>query len=238
MSATDGIEAVALPRGVVVRVARDPVPPEAPPDSAIAREWDRQRAATPRLFNGAILSTLSIDAEAGEVLARRETYQRLVVQPRVMTGVRLLSVTGILVARDERGREHVLLGRRAAGVRLYGGMWEIGPSGGLPAPPAAVETLEADALAAHLADETHEEIGLDAGFGSARVVAVVRDHFARSDDVCLRVDAGALDPLRFLTPANWEYEEVKWVAADEFRTFAAENEMIAASRALAGVMGW
>lgn len=245
MSGPDGVtlpgslvRAWALPGRVRVVISREATPGEAPADSAIGREWSRQRDENPRLHNGPILSVQALDPETGEVLARRDTYQRLVVQPRVSTGVRLLAVTGALVARDERGHEHLLLGRRAPGVRMYGGLWEIGPSGGLGVPPAPVTELDAAALSAHLGDEASEEIGIETPLGVP--VAVVRDDAARSDDICLRVEMGPLERVATLAPASWEYTEVLWVPVAELaRVDAAEGDsIIAASRVLMRVLGW
>lgn len=222
---------------LTVRISREAPPAEAAPGSEAHAEWERQRAANPRLYNAPILSVVSFDAEAGEMLARRETYQRLVIQPRVMTGVRLLGVTGILVARGEGGEEHVLLGRRAPDVRIYGGMWELGPSGGVGVPPRSVETLTAEHLTSFLSDEAEEEVGLEVG--SARPVAVVRDLIARSDDVALRVEVGELGAVA-ARPVSWEYTQTAWVAVRELAAFEAKfaGEVIGPTRALMRLMGW
>lgn len=245
MSGPDGVtlpgslvRAWSLPGRVRVAISRDAPPGEATADSAIGREWARQREENPRLHNGPILSVQALDPEAGEVLARRDSYQRLVVQPRVSTGVRLLAVTGVLVARDAGGQEHVLLGRRAPGVRMYGGLWEIGPSGGVGVPPAPVTELDTAALSAHLGDEASEEIGIEIPPGVP--VAVVRDDAARSDDVCLRVEMGPLEGVANLAPASWEYTQVRWAPVRELAALdgAEGNGIIAASRVLMRVLGW
>ncbi|CAG1006111.1 hypothetical protein PHYC_03288 [Phycisphaerales bacterium] len=226
-------------RDLTIRIARDPAPPDAPPGTQAHDEWERQRAANPRLHNAPILSVVSFDPETGDLLTRRESYQRLVIQPRVMTGVRLLGVTGILVASDALGREHVLLGLRAPGVRIYAGMWELGPSGGVSVPPVSVETLTAAHLTACLADETEEEIGLEIAGGEP--VALVRDSLARSDDVALRVVVGDLGEFASrAAPSNWEYTRTAWVPIAQLPEFDAANaaEIIAPTRALFRILGW
>jgi hypothetical protein len=222
-----------------VTIARDPPPPEAPPGSPTAKEWDRQRAANPRLFNGPVLSVVSLDPAAAHIAARRDTYQRLVVQPRVHTGVRMLAVTGVGGGDDAAGRRHALFGLRGPGVRVYPGMWELGPSGGLPVPPAPVAELSPADLARALADEIDEEIGVEVPAGTP--CAMVRDHAAFSDDICVLIDAGALEPLAERTaPANWEYQRTAWVPLDALPDWERSHadSTIAATRALLRLLAW
>ena len=130
------------------------------PSDAARREWDRLTSLNPRLFPGPILAFMGLDEHRGEILARRDSYMRLAVQPTVPTGTRLLSVTAILLATDDAGREHIFMGQRAAGVRNYPSLWELGPSGGMGVPPLAVDSLDAAQIAASALDEIAEEIGL------------------------------------------------------------------------------
>jgi len=222
-----------------VRILISPDPPP-PPTPAVDREWDRQRARTPRLHDGPILSVVAVfhaDADAAEIVCRRDGYKRLCVQPAVPTGARLLAVTGILTARDGRRREHVLLGRRSPETRLHGGLWELGPSGGVAVPPPAVTELDERALLAHLADEALEEAGVTIRAG--RPVALVRDAAAFSDDVAILCDLGDLADAR-AAPANWEYTDTRWVPVDELPGFDAAHasEIIPATRALLRFLGW
>lgn len=237
------VEAAPLAPGVRVQIARTPVPPDAPAGTPVHDRWETLRRENPRLYNAGVLSVVSVDFERGEILCRRDTYQRLVVQPQVRTGVRQLSVTGVLSAPDRTGRLHVLLGRRGAGTRIYPGLWELGPSGGVPSPSPSIESLDARSLAACLYDEIAEEIGVDLHqtVACAGVCALVRDHIASSDDVILRLDlAGHLDPGVPLPPANWEYEETRWVPVDELTSLdqAGDLAIIEASRALMRLLGW
>lgn len=229
------IEAWPLPPTLTIDIAPGPAPPDAAPDSDVGREWARQRAANPRLFSGPILSVVTLDPGVGHLACRRDNYQRLAVQPRVRTGVRLLAVTGVLMAHDEKGEPHVLLGRRSPQTRIYGGQWELGPSGGVSPPAAPILRLTHDDLATHLADEIAEEVGLS--IRGARAVGVVRDHDACSDDVSFLVDLGGMPNAG---PANWEYTHTRWVAVRDLPALVRDEgaTIIDATRALMALLGW
>lgn len=222
----------------MVTITRPPGPPELSP--AVEARWRELCIENPRHFDGPILSVVTFDVDGGEVLCRRDRYSRLAVQPRVMTGVQQLSVTAVLMARDGAGRRYVLLGRRSPQTRIYGGMWELGPSGGVAPPPANVEEVSAGALLSHLADEVSEEVGLEFDASRARAVAFVRDHVAHSDDVCIECDLGAIEALGRSGPANWEYTETVWLPVDAVAQFDEGNAgvIIAPTRALFRVLGW
>lgn len=217
-----------------VTITRERPPP---PTAAIEAEWARRVAANPMLHDGGVLSVLGFDAETNAVSARRDTYKRLAVQPRVPTGVRLLAVTAILRAVDASGASHVLLGRRSHRTRIYGGCWELGPSGGVGMPQPAVERLALAALCEHLIEEVREEAGLGVQ-GPGVPVAYVRDHVAFSDDLVIVLEAGSLEEVRSSSgPANWEYEETCWMPVTQAARFD-NHDTIAASRAIFRAMGW
>ncbi|MFA6044497.1 MAG: NUDIX hydrolase [Phycisphaerales bacterium] len=237
-----GIELWPVDASVHVEVARDGVPETAASDSPVGREWARLCATNPRMFDGTLLSVRGFDAASGQILAKRERYQRLAVQPQVQTGVRLLAVTA-LVMQGEGDDARVLLGRRGDRVRMYPGMWEFGPSGGVDSPPLSIDRLDVEHLRSHLADEISEELGpgaldsLGAAVESAEPIALTRDHMARSDDVCFAVSAqGGLNPH----DPNWEYSEVRWLTPKEAAAFnAAEPDaIIPPTRALMRFLGW
>ena len=228
-----------------------------PNSAAVDAAWSKLVASNPRYFDGPILSVVHLphevpyelrhdgaanrshDEPAFEILARRDRFARLAVQPAVATGVRILSVTAVLLAKDASGREWVLLGRRSHKTRVYGGMWELGPSGGLNDPPAPVTSLDHDAILRHLADEVHEEAGLHITSGQA--LAIARDHKAMSDDIVFACDVGTLEEASSQAhAANWEYDEVRWLATDSLAPFDAlhEQAIIPPTRALFRAFGW
>ena len=217
------------------------------PSDAARREWDRLTSLNPRLFPGPILAFMGLDEHRGEILARRDSYMRLAVQPTVPTGTRLLSVTAILLATDDAGHEHIFMGQRAAGVRNYPSLWELGPSGGMGVPPLAVDSLDAAQIAASALDEIAEEIGLArvGGHGtpdthgthnssnanqqtSAPLLlpqspcAILRDHGAHSDDIVIPINLGAsLDRVRI--EHNWEYQNSRWLPAAAAADFVRDH---------------
>lgn len=213
-------------------------PPPATQDAR--REWDRLAATNPRLYNGPLLSVVSIDFERALIHARRDTFQRLVVQPRVRTGVHLLAVSALLLARDERGVEHLFLARRGPNVRVYPNQWEFGPSGGVAPPHASIASLAEHDLCRSLAEEMDEEIGCALPIGEP--IALIRDHVAFSDDLVFRCDAGPLDdPTRSLgAVSNWEYSEALWLPVPEIPAFDARfaSQIIPPTRAMWQAMGW
>jgi hypothetical protein len=199
---------------------------------AVRAKWSELTAHNTRMYDGPILSVTSVDAEFGVIHAARDRYARLAVHPSVRTGVRLLSVTAMLVARDAGGLSHVFFGRRGAQVARYPGMWEIGPSGGLAVPAPNIREIGMSFIANHLRDEIEEEIGVDASAFVMRPIAYVRDHNVMSDDIVLRVECACT--IEELAPRiDWEYSETRWVPEDCAASFASERDVIVTTRALA-----
>ncbi len=178
-------------------VAAATAPPKAGGASdEIECRWTVARAANPRLRDGEVLSVLAIDAAGGTISATRSSYKRLVVQDGTLDlGVRMLGVKGLIVGQDHKGEEHVLMARRGMGTRVYGGMWEIAPAGGVGVPPPGVEELGTDALRRALAEEAAEELGITLDASGAMPVAVVEDAVARSVEVIVRLEwPGVVEP--------------------------------------------
>jgi hypothetical protein len=231
-----GIIAWPVRGELTVRISSEPAPA---PTAPVLEQWAKLIRDNPRHYNGPLLSVVTLDLDRGELLCRRDNYQRLAVQPTVPTGVHQLAVTGILTATDGGGRQYALLGRRSHETRIHGGMWELGPSGGVVPPPPNLNTMTTADLIRHLADEVAEEVGLDLPPG--HVVALVRELAAFSDDIAIACDLGSLEAVSPRTSAaNWEYTEVLWLPLDAVRQFdqANEGEIIGATRALFRVLGW
>jgi 8-oxo-dGTP pyrophosphatase MutT (NUDIX family) len=223
-----------LPFDPAVRRLSIHVQPGSPPapTTDVERAWSEMARRNPRLYNGPILAVRSIDASTGRIVAGRDTYQRLVVQPQVATGVRQLSVTGLLIRGADSGREEVLLGRRSGETRMYTGLWELGPAGGLEPPPRHIPTIDHDALLDQLRRECREEAALEIT-GPGEPIGIVYDPLGHSHDIVLKV---AVEPGA--APAKpehaWEYRETRWIAAADLASFdrAHASEIIPPTRAL------
>lgn len=214
------------------RAATDPGTEE-----RIAAAWRRMTGANPRLFNGPILSVRGFDpapdGRPGGVLhAAVDEYRRLAVQPEVPTGTRQLSVTGLLVARDSGGREHVCLGRRSHQTRMYGGLWELAPSGGVDPPGAGAGSLGGEDLWRALVREIEEELALPATPEPVEIVALIADPASFSVDALVRAEVPM--PAESLiarargasSHERWEYESVRWVPLADLLAFIAAEPVI------------
>ncbi|MFI4897313.1 MAG: hypothetical protein ACIARR_05765 [Phycisphaerales bacterium JB059] len=195
---------------------------EIPPPIAHATEqrWGELLDQNPRHFDGPILAIESFDAHTNTIHARREGYKRLAVQPHVETGVRVLSVTGMITALDEHGRACVLLGQRSPETRVHGGLWELAPAGTLDAPAPGVSTIGADAARAQLRTELLEELGLELDLAPARPIALIVEGPGCSVDIVMRLETGVPIETLGLSTDAWEYTHVRWLALAEAPVFA------------------
>lgn len=137
-----GCEVKAMAPGASVRVLNRAGALPEPDERTAPRVGSSSAKRNPRLFDGAILAVESIgfSSSNGDVTieAPHDRYQRLAVQPTVNNGVRLLAARGVVSASDVRGVERVFVGQHNARTHVYGGMWELGPSGGIQPPGAGV----------------------------------------------------------------------------------------------------
>jgi 8-oxo-dGTP pyrophosphatase MutT (NUDIX family) len=219
-----------------LRILIDDAPPPADPalDRAVERRWQAMKRQNPRLFGGGVLSVSSLDAAAGLIRCRRDDYRRLVVQPDVPTGVLQLAISGLVLAPDARGRPHVLLGRRGHRTRMYGGMWELTPAGGVEPPvPPARELAHGD-LAAELVRELREETGLEPPPTRALppALCIVLDRLASSYDIILRLDLPEPSTPRPSPGSQWESLEFRWLSLDDVSRFLAHEPVIEPTRAV------
>lgn len=205
--------------------------------------WRDLCAANPRLYDGPILAVTGAHYTATftlEIDTRRSSYRRLAVQNEVETGTDQLSVTAIVCGRDAEDRPHVLLGRRGRSTRIYGGMWELGPSGGITPPPPGVVEIDAEAVDRQVREEIAEEMGGGLRVRVEALTALTYDPIARSLD--LVVDCTALGTVTggAAGVGNWEYHGALWVAVDEIATFDREHgaAIIGPTRALFRYYGW
>ncbi|MGQ0628804.1 MAG: hypothetical protein ACT4PL_11980 [Phycisphaerales bacterium] len=215
------------------------IQPAAAPSAEIEQRWSRACAANPRLHDGPILAVRSANPTTGQLTLAPDTFKRLVVQDLTLDlGVRLLGVKGLLMARDRAGLPHILLARRGSQTRIYGGLLEIAPAGGVRL--RADGTLSPTALVDALIEEAHEELALTLDPLSARAVAFVQDEHAHSVDVIIRADLGStIDPAhppRATDPAHtFEYTESRWAPLANAPTFAADPDLVPPARI---VMHW
>ncbi len=232
---------------------------EAPPPPASAEEeiaWAALCAANGRLYNGPLLSVVRVEAPpqtgaACVITCRREWFKRLAIADVVPTGVHLLAVSGMLVARDDAGAQHVLLGRRSSQTRVYGGMWELAPSGGIEPPPTqrpGAGIIDRTHVLRVLQAEAREELSMELDVSATRFVALVHDERAHSDDLIVRVDLPAkIDPRWAPCPPRtapgadaWEYVDAAWLPVAQAAGFAAEHTdaIIPPTRAVMRLLGW
>lgn len=213
-------------------------PPAPPTDPAVEGRWAELLRDNPRLFDGPILSVERMDLAAGTLSCRREGYKRLAVQPEVPTGVQLLSVTGILTARSRPGIDHVLIGKRGRQTRVYGGMWELAPSGGIEPPSPDATRLDWSGILDQLASELAGETGLTTPIEAPFLLGAIRDPEAFSLDLAVR--ASFSRPVEYLRPAraNWEYAETRWLPLTEIPAFAAREPFVETSLAVLDLLGW
>ena len=190
--------------------------------------WDQLCAERPRLFDGPILSFLS--EESGLIRAKHDTYKHLVVQTErpelIEPPVMQLSVTGVLIAHDKENKPHVLLGRRSDDTRIYGSLWELGPSGGLDPPTPAVTSLDEISVIRQLQIECQDELGIKGVFTSHGILGLIDDHLAMSTDIVVRLDLQRKVDELIASTSNWEYIETLWVPADRLVEFGEQNQTI------------
>lgn len=218
------------PFGVVdgFRIAAEPLPPPAEPAEA-ADAWARLCGANDRLFDGPIYAVRAVESAPPRLVVTMDSYRRLAIQadPAVGDlGVRLLGVKARIIGVDADGHEHMLIGRRHPQTRTYGGLWEVGPGGGVGPRDIAAERLDAGSLLAHLRAEAREELGLDLDASTAPEQPwplVLEDDFAHSVDVVFqRRWAGVVNPRAAACRADdrdWEYIDTAWLSRREAPEF-------------------
>ncbi len=214
----------------------------------------------------------------GQGLAHVElrTYKHLACQfepellhahPTGDLGVRLLGVKGAVLARDPLGRRHVALARRHPDTRVYPGMWEIAPGGGIhpspvavPAPTSLPPPTVADLLST-LREELLDELGLDwdQAIDAAAPLALLDDQQACSVDVVFaltfRATIGRLRPGVPHAPpqvvgldaslcqsgrCSWEVIDLAWLAQHEAQAFADRHAhaLTPPTRRVLELLGW
>ncbi len=225
----------------------------------IDRVWQELTSANGALYDGPILCVEAFEASSGSIRCSRSSFRHLAAADRLGLATRQLGIVGWLTGRSRDGREHVLLGRRSSATRVYQGLWENAPSGGVPPRVMAAGASEAgvDTLFEALREEAEEELALDLPAwknleaGRARVRRWIVDDLARSLDVVVEIEmgetgSGTIDPrtaggVCANARPDGEYVDVAWVARDEWRDFVRSHSPSVLSPptvALAESLGW
>jgi hypothetical protein len=221
--------APGLPRFTILP-ALDPPPPIA---AAIDQLWADLKLSNPRLFDGPILITetladMRLAGDSHVLTARRASYKTLATAADVGMSVRALGVQGIVTARDERGVQHLLLGRRSSEVRIYQGLWENAPSGTIPPPPPEDTAIDDAHYVRALLAEGIEEVGLDLNRAAMSFAALLDDAHAQSLDIVLKLAMDLpIDPRALPCPSQdcgrWEYADTAWIALPDLPAWSATN---------------
>jgi len=232
-------------RPLRVVIDREAPAPASTPE--IDAAWETMAAANPRLHDGAFLNAVAIDADHSVIRCTPDRYRRLATAGA--EGVRtpapnpvLTSVIGMIVSPDAQGSAHVLVGRRAESTRLFGGLWELAPAGGLDTDLADDGAFDTRCLLRQVVRELREETGLElrAQIAEVRTVCIVWTPAARSYDIVLLVAPGEgaheLDPAE--CERSWEYAEVRWLPIEEIPVFAAAEPLTPQLCAVWRTLGW
>ena len=206
-----------IPKPITIKIDRSPkVHPQA---DAVDAAWQELCAKNPRYFNGQMLAFDSYDPATGVIHASAEEYKYHAVRDTVDAGITLLAVTAILVGIDSKQSEPMyLIGKRSPKLHRYGGLWELGPSGGVDVPGDG-DMLDQDQIIAEAAREVREEVDLQLSDIPAKFVALVHDHAVGSTDIAIELEIGPVLPLQH----NWEYSEIKWVLKHELGQWIRNN---------------
>lgn len=217
--ADDGCWLTVAPSGTAPSLSlaaeslHSPTPEQA---SQIQAAFDRGLRTNPRLFDGPVVYADTLDPATGRITASIGRFSRLWAKDEIDTGAVVIGVSGLLVRGTGPDRS-VLLARRSDTTRVYGGLFELAPSGVLDAgdlTPRASITPE-QVIATFLA-ELREELGINAAslVGAPTFRGLCYDPIASSLELII---AATLHPDADPTPDadRWEYTETRWVACDQ-----------------------
>ncbi|MDP9393999.1 MAG: NUDIX domain-containing protein [Actinomycetota bacterium] len=200
----------------------------------------RLRSASPRMHDGPLV--VFVDADGGVVRCRRSGYFAMVAtcdavraelvgagaaagtdalplrrRAHEVAGDPLASGTGraaaigvsvVLTVPGEQGRS-ALVGRRSSRVAIDPGMWHVAPSGMLEPSPG-------DAVAATVATELAEEVGVRLAredvASRLTVLGLAHDLLRLRPDLCVRLDLRADEaPPTGALPRDGEFDEMSQV---------------------------
>ena len=167
--------------------------------------WADLCAKNPRYFNSPMLSFDSAAAKNSKICASMRPYMHHAVRDTIDVGISLLAVTAVLIVEDR-----VLIGQRSAHSHRYGGLWELGPSGGIDVPEHS-DLIDRQGLLAEAVREVEEEAGFVPNIIRSDVVALIHDHGVGSTDLAVVMEIESPESLSI----NWEYDDTKWLTLSE-----------------------
>lgn len=196
---------------------------------AIDDAWQALCAHNPRYFNGPILVFDSFDPDSGVIHASIEEYKNHAVRDTVDVGISLLSVTAMLYADGDQHMVY-LLGQRSHDLHRYGGLWELGPSGGVDVPRFR-KTLGMKKIMKEIEREVAEEVDIQLSKSPYHPIALVHDDEVGSTDIAIQLLIGQAPKLTI----NWEYTQTRWMTLEELyqSTLSNPEEFIPTTIALA-----
>jgi 8-oxo-dGTP pyrophosphatase MutT (NUDIX family) len=165
----------------------------------VERRWAALCRKNPAYFDGRLYHVLGVhrNGHGGASIHVMDcAYRYFAVQDREFDlGVRPLGLKGVTI-RDGQ----VLMGRRAANVAAYAGLWEFAPSGGAEPGKTTAELIQ---------EELMEETGLSSG-AEPIPVAVMHDSVLKCWEIVFRLTPGDASPRS----RTAEYSELEWRRAD------------------------
>ncbi len=154
-----------------------------------------------------MLAFTGLDPSTGVISASVEQYKHHAVRDSIDLDIKLLAVTGVLVAQDADGQSKFLIGKRSPSTHRYGNQWEFGPCGGIDVPGLNIESMDFDAIVRELGREAMEEAGIDLSRTTSSPIALVHDDAVGSVDIVIRVELAQIPPME----SSWEYVDHSWV---------------------------
>ncbi len=187
--------------------------------------WAKLCAKNPRYFNSPMLSFESASVKNANIRASVRHYMHHAVRDTIDVGISLLAVTAVILLENR-----VLIGKRSNDSHRYGGLWELGPSGGIDVPDHGSE-IDYAGLLAEAAREVEEEAGFVPSVITSDVVALIHDHVVGSTDLAVIME---IEPPTSLS-MNWEYDDTKWLTLGELASWCEKkpDEIIPTTVALA-----
>ena len=175
--------------------------------------WAELSAKNPRYFNSPMLSFESASTKNATISASIRPYMHHAVRDTIDVGISLLAVTAVLMLEDR-----VLIGKRSTQSHRYGGLWELGPSGGIDVPDHD-DVIDRECLLAEAIREVEEEAGFAPAVRRYDVVALIHDHLVGSTDLAVVMEIESPQSLHI----NWEYDDTRWLKLEELVAWCDEN---------------